>query len=237
MTPAADPYGEWDAAYLLGSLTATERREFELHLEGCPSCRTAVAELAGLPGLLSRVPASEAVQLLPGRDAASVIPDTLLPRMVRAVRRRRVRVRVVTSIGALLGVAAAAALATVLLVPSAFPGTVPPDGSGEISLSRVVSSPLSASIRLISQPWGTRVDMDCHYATAPGGQGYGAEPQGEYAMWVGDTAGNATQIATWTAGSGQDAKPAGTTSLSAQQIAWVEVRSAGSNVVLLRGSP
>jgi hypothetical protein len=54
---------------------------------------------------------------------------------------------------------------------------------------------------------------------------------------VTDAAGNATQIATWTAGPGQDAEPAGTTSLTPSQIASVDVRAVSTGAVLLRGSP
>ena len=31
-----DPYAMWDAAYVLGSLSGNERREFEAHLATCP---------------------------------------------------------------------------------------------------------------------------------------------------------------------------------------------------------
>jgi len=40
---APDRYALWDAAYMLGSLSSTERREYENHLSGCPSCRASVA--------------------------------------------------------------------------------------------------------------------------------------------------------------------------------------------------
>ncbi len=42
----------WDAAYVLGSLSVSDRRKFEDHLSGCASCRQAVAELSDLPALL-----------------------------------------------------------------------------------------------------------------------------------------------------------------------------------------
>jgi hypothetical protein len=48
-----DKYAEWDAAYVLGSLSETDRREFDAHLDECQSCRDAVAELSGIPALLS----------------------------------------------------------------------------------------------------------------------------------------------------------------------------------------
>jgi anti-sigma factor RsiW len=46
-------YAVWDAAYVLGSLSEVDRREFEAHLGECPSCRDAVTELSGMPALLS----------------------------------------------------------------------------------------------------------------------------------------------------------------------------------------
>ncbi len=39
MTPGHAHYADWDAAYVLGSLSPAERREFETHLEGCERCR------------------------------------------------------------------------------------------------------------------------------------------------------------------------------------------------------
>ncbi|WP_067660207.1 anti-sigma factor family protein [Nocardia harenae] len=94
MTDFVDDYTTWDAAYVLGSLTRAERLEFEEHLEGCPRCRSAVAELAGMPGLLGLVEAETALGLgaedsgLPeiARNTASpppadapAVPDTALP--------------------------------------------------------------------------------------------------------------------------------------------------------------
>ncbi|WP_026075456.1 zf-HC2 domain-containing protein, partial [Cellulomonas massiliensis] len=55
-----DPYREWDAAYVLGALDPDERRAFEQHLQGCPACTAAVAELAGLPGMLRAVAPEDA---------------------------------------------------------------------------------------------------------------------------------------------------------------------------------
>src|ERR1700753_2641377 len=54
-------YAQWDAAYVLGSLSAADRREFEAHLEECPACREAVAELSGIPALLSLLSLDEVV--------------------------------------------------------------------------------------------------------------------------------------------------------------------------------
>ena len=48
-----DKYAQWDAAYVLGSLSEMDRREFDAHLEECRACRDAVAELSDMPALLS----------------------------------------------------------------------------------------------------------------------------------------------------------------------------------------
>jgi hypothetical protein len=48
-------YAMWDAAYVVGSLSSVERREYEAHLSTCPSCREAVSELSGLPALLAQL--------------------------------------------------------------------------------------------------------------------------------------------------------------------------------------
>lgn len=74
-------YAMWDAAYVLGSLSAGDRREFEVHMGGCASCRQAVTELAGVPTLLSLLDHDEVaaidegihVSVTPPPDRKSVV--------------------------------------------------------------------------------------------------------------------------------------------------------------------
>ena len=80
-------YSHHDGAYVLGALTPTDRQQFESHLAGCPACARAVQELAGLPGLLSRVDPA----LLETPPDPVPLPATLLPRLVAAVRRDQFR--------------------------------------------------------------------------------------------------------------------------------------------------
>ena len=47
---SSDRHAHWDAAYVLGALSAAERQEYEDHLTSCPSCRDAVAELGRYAG-------------------------------------------------------------------------------------------------------------------------------------------------------------------------------------------
>ncbi len=237
-----DRYTDWDAAYVLGSLSATERREFERHLAGCDSCTAAVAELAGLPGLLAKVPVAEATSLL---ETAPVIPmpSTLLPRLVRSARRRQRRARGYIAGG--IVVAAAAAAAIVLAVPLALPPAVAPTPSATsapaarvVSLEQVVPNPLTASIRLTAEGWGTRIEMNCHYGAAAGTDpGWAEGAPADYAMFVTDASGDATQIATWSATPGSTVEPSGTTNLAVDQISSVDVRSTSTGAVLLSGTP
>lgn len=67
-------YTTWDAAYVLGSLTAADRREFEVHMGRCASCRRAVTELAHLPALLSLLHRDEVAALDADNDSSLALP-------------------------------------------------------------------------------------------------------------------------------------------------------------------
>jgi anti-sigma factor RsiW len=79
------PFREWDVAYVLGSLSRGDRQDYERHLVACPPCEHEVGRLAGTAGLLARVPAEWAVDSL---TTTPQVPATVLPRLVRTVRRR-----------------------------------------------------------------------------------------------------------------------------------------------------
>jgi anti-sigma factor RsiW len=54
--------------YVLGAIGAADRTAVDAHLVCCADCRDELAELAGLPGLLSRVTANDADSLVLYRD-------------------------------------------------------------------------------------------------------------------------------------------------------------------------
>jgi hypothetical protein len=239
----ADAYSDWDASYVLGALSATDRREFERHLTTCAACSAAVAEIAGLPGLLAKAPAHEVESLI--ESPPIPVPATLLPRLVRSVARRRRRSRAL--VAASIVAASAAAAAIVLTVPLVFPvvNSVQPGPSASsprpatsVVLAQVVPSPLSADARLVPEGWGTRLEITCQYdaasSTPPGyrpGEGVG------YAMFVTDAAGRSMQVATWTATPGSTVEPSGTTSLAVADIRSIDIRSSADGRVLLTGRP
>ena len=57
MSEQTDPWREELGAYLLGALEADEAERVRLHLEQCPQCRAAYAELAPVVDLMAKVPA------------------------------------------------------------------------------------------------------------------------------------------------------------------------------------
>ena len=74
-----DKYAHWDAAYVLGSLSEADRREFDAHLGECGACRDAVAEISDMPALLSLLDFDEINDLV---DPIAVRPPSPQPDLV-----------------------------------------------------------------------------------------------------------------------------------------------------------
>ena len=221
-----DEFALYDASYVLGALSPADRREFEDHLKVCPECAGAVGELAGLPGLMSKV----SIEQLTAEPEP--VPEMLLPRLARAVRRERRQRRLVVGAAA----AAAAALITVGAVgitrpDSPAPPTVTastPSGSANLALSAVVPSPVTASARLVDMAWGTRIDLTCSYSAK------GSYPTGgsAYALVVIDRSGAEQQVATWSALPNRELTVLGASSLDRRDIAAVEIRTLSGKAIL-----
>ncbi|MFZ1161311.1 AAA family ATPase, partial [Mycobacterium sp.] len=72
-------YAQWDAAYVLGSLSEMDRREFEAHLSKCQECRDAVDELSGMPALLSLLDLDDVID---ENDRVAVRPPRPQPDLI-----------------------------------------------------------------------------------------------------------------------------------------------------------
>ncbi|RFA17910.1 anti-sigma factor family protein [Subtercola boreus] len=246
-SPGVDRYREWDAAYVLGSLSPAERHEYEHHLAGCPECRAALAELAGMPGLLASIPRAEALELLDPAAPSSAAPapvalrdpllsSPLLPSPTRTRTRTRPRPRVLVAAAAFTAVAAAIAV-TLALSFGRTPGLPPEPTPGatlasQLTFTAEVPSPLTAVATLDDEPWGTRIDWTCTYEKL-GGSAYARD----YAMVVTERSGASTRVATWTSGPGTTATPTATTSIHRADIASVSIVDGDSGAVLLRSDP
>ena len=89
MLNGARDYSMWDAAYVLGALSDADRREFETHLVGCASCRTAVTELTAVSPLLSLLHYDDVVapDCADESAAAPPCPDLMTSLLAKADQR------------------------------------------------------------------------------------------------------------------------------------------------------
>lgn len=232
--PAGDnhEYAMWDAAYVLGSLSPADRREYEAHLSGCPFCGQAVAELSGMPALLSKLDRDVVTSINDADQTSETVatPPELLPSLLSEVRRRRRRSRLMTWT---CSAAAAAVLAVGVFVGVAghSPTSPPPQASvSALPMSQVGTTALASTVSVSGQGWGTFINMKC-VCLAPV---YAHHDR--LAMVVVGRDGTHTQLATWVAEPGHTATPAGSISTPANQIAAVQVVSAEDGRVLLERS-
>lgn len=236
------PFTHLDGSYVLGALSPAERQEFEEHLAHCGECSASVRQLAGLPGLLARVDADTLT--VPVVDEP--VPDTLLPSLVREVRRSRRRRAYVTA-----GLAAAAAVTVTVGSlgvagslggndtpvtgprPTTSAGVTPGAGGSPaagLEMAAVGQASMRANVAFESVAWGTRLSLTCTYdAAAPG---YGEPQQTSYALVVRTRDGRTEQVATWRGLPGRTMMLDAATASRRADIASVEVRTAEGQPVL-----
>jgi anti-sigma factor RsiW len=254
MNDRADDIHEWDAAYVLGSLSATDRALFESHLEGCDACMRSLAELSGLPGVLRMLPVEDALALMDEPEAPAVPQPAPEPRdrpaaaAHRVPRRRRrtpsvpgrpplsrraggwilAAAAVVLLVGgAGLGSALRAGVSAPVADPS--PAASAPLAEGlpadAVSMRSELSDGVTAQLAVTAKPYGTRFDWSCAYA----GGGVG---QGAYDLVAIDDAGSRTVVATWGAGQTESRLLAATSSIPIDSIRTVQITPSDSDVVL-----
>jgi hypothetical protein len=212
-------------AYVLGALAPTERESYERHLADCAACRQEVAELAVMPGLLGRLEPT-AVELGAADGDATIalprVPVTLLPKLLwaarleRSAQRRRGRRR-----------ALVAALAAACLTVLAVLGVKAADDTwfhrepAEVAMRPVAAgAPISAEIALVPFSGGTDIRMHCEYVS----KSHEAE-HWMFRLYVYPRGGGEPeQVATWSAGYGQDVRFRAVSRLTPAEIGKIELR-------------
>jgi hypothetical protein len=196
-------------------LEPDDRRAYERHLATCDACSAAVAELAGMPGILATLSKDEAVALLEPADEPE--SDGLVTRLATAAARRRRRLRL-----AVAGAGVAAALGLGIAGYAVGSADEPPSGHF-VAMSQVQPGIMTASLKVEQKSWGTRLDWNCHYLAAGG---YRASRV--YELVITDTSGHETVAATWVATSPKAASLSTSSAVPKDQIRSVEIRVAGS---------
>jgi anti-sigma factor RsiW len=232
--PADDShkYALWDAAYVLGSLSYADRREYEAHLVGCVPCRDAVAELSGMPALLSRLDRDEVAAIADATSDTPALPSEMLPSLIATVAWRRRRSRLMTWT-ATAAAAAVLAIGVLIGVHGHSVTGVPTPPQASVSgqpMAQVGTTALASTVSVNSQHWGTYIDLKC-VCLAPVNSHHDT-----LAMVVVGRDGSHTRLATWVAEPGHTAMPAGSISVPVDQIAAVQVVLADDGRVLLERS-
>ncbi|MET1059557.1 MAG: zf-HC2 domain-containing protein [Nocardioides sp.] len=216
-------FGHDDGAYVLGALSPTDRKAFEDHLSTCADCQKAVRELAGLPGLLSRVDAS----VLESADDDEPVPAGVLPALLRDVRRERRR-RTWLAVGAAAAAAVVVATATFTVTRLNDTGDGTSANPSATSSSTTTGRPMApvgdvtgvqATLDVASVAWGTKLELTCSYE----GKEYDA-PEG-YALVVRTRDGHSERVATWKSLPGRTMRLAAATATSRSDIASVEMQT------------
>jgi Putative zinc-finger len=231
--PDQGPYSFWDAAYVLGSLSSDERREYESHLADCAQCRAAVTEISGMPALLALLDRDEMAAADDPPMAAPLPQPQDLGSLLTQVRARRRRFRWVVA-----GLSAAAACLAIGLVVSlrpVAPAAEPDTSAAAMAMAPIGPSSYQATVTLTEHGWGTQIGMACTYAeeAEESDEGHDGNESDRLAMVAIGRDGSQTQLATWMAETGATALPNASTSLAIDEIAAVRVVSAESGDVLL----
>lgn len=231
MSEATDRFRDWDAAYVLGALSTDDRRAFERHLSTCAECASGVAEFAGLPGILGKLPVDDAVALLDlpqGADDVRLRDREHVPGLVQrlarvSVRRRRRGRLVLAAVG--LVVVALVALSGVAIGTAR---TAPPSG---IAMTAIGQSVISAKLAVTKKGWGTRFDWSCSYPGTYPGDGH------SYDLVVTDRSGAKTTVATWSSAGPKASGLTASSSIATVDIRSVQIRLSGTTTPLLEERP
>jgi anti-sigma factor RsiW len=144
--------------YVLGAIGPGERAQVDRHLAACPRCRDELAGLAGLPGLLRKVPPDVAMQAW-ADDTSGSRPGPPLDRLISRVSRIRLRRRLTAAAAALvIGVAAAVGLQVLhARLAGTSAATAPPWIDTDTAGSPATGA--WAAVRYAAQPWGAELEV------------------------------------------------------------------------------
>lgn len=239
MNQGVDKFREWDAAYVLGSLSTDERREFEKHLATCSSCTSAVAELAGIPGFLMKIDANTAGALSnePGHENVFALPLEPIQTLARAALKRKASLR--RRIAATMAVAASSMLIIGLAVGANFhslsnatnnQGNVLNAGT-KIAMVASEKNAMIVDMQVVSKKWGTQFSWNCTYSNAA----VATSGPESFDLVITDATGHSSTVATWSQAGSSAKGLVASTGIPLSNIKTVEVQYSDTHAPVVRG--
>jgi len=213
---------EWDAAYLLGALTAEEAAEYERHLAASPE-PAELQDTAALTSILDVLSPEEAMALLDAEPAPRSDETPSAPASFAAAAQRRSE----RSRGSRWLTTLASAAAFLLIGGLVGYAVIPHQSSDGAALQAMAAGQrqgVTASLALSEEPWGTRLDWECEYT-----KDWAVKATG-YDLVVTTKQGTESVVASWRP-SGvekQASNLAATTVIPKSDIRAVTIRESGS---------
>jgi len=227
--PACREIRQLLGVYVVGAIDPSERAVVEEHLAQCASCRDELAGLAGLPAMLSRVPAADVEQLslVPsGLPEMAEPPAELLNSLLRKVSaKRRTRMwRGAVAVAASAAIAAGAASLAATQLATSHPASVDSD----VAAGSNARTHVAAVVDYTTTPWaGTAMRVGVS----------GIRPGTSCQFWVVSKAGR-VYAGSWTveAAYGQRAWYSVSSRISASSVHSFQITSAGKVLVNIPAS-
>jgi Putative zinc-finger len=224
--PACREIRQLLGVYVVGAIDPAERVLVDEHLGECPECRDELAGLAGLPAMLSRVPAADVERLSfepSGLPEMTEPPAELLNSLLRKVAaKRRTRLwRGAVAIAASVAIAAGAATAITELA-----GSQQPMAARDVATGVNAQTHVTAVVDYAPTPWAS---------TALRVQVSGIKPGTVCQFWVIGQNGRSYKAGSWTVRAPYGQKPWYSVSspVQASSVHSFEIKSAGQVLVTI----
>jgi len=224
-------YAREAGVYVLGSLAPAERTAYERHLAVCGVCREAVAEIAVLPGLLGRLDATAASQIVGSEDGYEA-SESRLPKLIEAatrIRRREAWARRWRMAAAAVAAAGVATFASFGFTVNRNEPVRPDRPVAMTAMTKVSETPVNAELALTTTTAGTEVRMHCTYAK----DSEWGERSFTYRLVAVGADGTKDQLGSWTAGPGADLTLSGMTHFAYDDIEKVELQKNSGDPILV----
>ena len=213
--------------YVVGAIDPAERGLVEEHLAECQSCRDELAGMAGLPAMLSRVPAADVERLsLLSLPEAMQPPDELLNSLIRKVSAKR-KSRLWRSVAAVAAAAVIAAGGATAASQLTRPATSGPVAQQDWARAVSPSGQVAAVVNYARVGWGTAMRV----------QVSGVKPGTVCQFWVVGKNGTSEYAGRWTVvgnygrGYGEKAWYPASSAMSADSVRGFQITS-GDKVLL-----